>query len=208
MNKGEPIGLVHTWAVTKGYEFGGAVSERANVGYRLFGELPPNRFTQDSDTQGIAADLATYLRSQGGMNGVTNTLVTDCMELSQARGVIGTKPGYGDAVPFDLEVARALTDKVGTVREFESATIFYNYKDKSSSDGYAKCDEAGVAVRFTVAAGKQIDEAVEYLCNGLKQTSIQLVVGAGEHKPPTHEAWKVTGERTAREVANGSSRPT
>jgi hypothetical protein len=201
IQKRDLISLVHTWAVTKGYEFGGAVSERANVGYRLFGEFPPNKFTQDSDTPSIAADLAMYLRSRGGINGVTNTPVTDLMELGQARGVIGTKPGYGDAVALDLEVARALADKVGSVCEFEPVTIFYNYEDKNSSDGYAKCDEPGVSVRFAVAAGKQIDEAVEYLCNGLKQTSIHLVVGAGTDNPSTHEAWKVTGERTAREVA-------
>ncbi len=135
-------------------------------------------------------------------------MATTVLDIGQAQGVIGLKPGYEkDAMPLDLGVARDTIGRHAAITSFAPTTIFYNFKDSSQLDGYARMNEPGVEVDFTLNAGRSIDQAVLDLATRLKQTSIQLVVGKGSEELATHEAWKVKGLQTAREAASEQSRP-
>jgi hypothetical protein len=201
------INHVHDWAVSKNYQFGGAISEIAETGYRIFGEFPPNKFDSDADTASITNDLKDYLAKQTDITPLLCVANSDPMDEGKARGVIGLKPGYGDAPVLDLGVAQDLLQKQGQLDLITPATIFYNFKDPTQPGGYARMHEPGVEVTFTLNAGTKIDQAVLELAQGLGQTSIQLVVGQGQDTPATHEAWKVKGLQTAREAASEQSRP-
>ena len=196
------IEACHEWAMRNQLEFGGAIRWSVKPDKLIvFGEFPPNKFGPSAPLGELIDGLSRHL-SETGLSVEKSGLVDLRLKSGEVRGVIGLRPGYGDAVPHRLADAEAAALPLSTALQLHEATIFYNYKDSKQQRGYACCDEPGVLLESTLMPGEAPDVLVRGLAAQLGQTSIHLVVGQ-ETGPATHEAWKIKGQQTAGEGGPG-----
>jgi len=202
------INSVHAWAITNKYQFGGAVSQSGNT-ITIFGEFPPNKFSQETNTNAIAESLRQYLGAIEGVDQTISHRVERNMSPCELVGVVGLKPGYDDATPFDAGVAEDVAQRYGDTHSCQPVTIFYNYKSDNEPSGFKCCEEPGVLLNMKMKDDVTADEVVAALSTTLKQTSIHMVVGSEQPDLPLHLCWKKVNEQTAREkeAAAAQSRP-